>query len=515
MPQEFHVIRCFACLVFQVHQVGKKPKWQCKMCGEKQSVRKVYGRGSGKECRLLVQSLNMTAGQMADEDTTNCQPTFSGHPGEEIEILQTNENTPDIDECPKSSSSKWNRFCEEEPDESNISEEDGCQGLAIPSELVTTERPSQFKRKKSRNSFNTGHLSKRIRQDRNTDRETLPEANHQENGPYPGCSSHETVKMPSWDRHFSLNNVRQRNQDIYPPNIRPTNLINPERDSITQQHGETFIPDQVTTKSSETARGPLCMQQNAGANVSLNISKKDNKQHCEDMTITSASHYESAKVNEKQKTKKSSAASVSSNSKWAVFAEPDSDNDDGDDFGEEATLDVDICFERKSCEDVNGDAFEEFSTQEHVSEPNLSISNRRLSGIGTNHLGDLHENQPLESRNLRLSTMNDNIHKYPDSHQNKKMEEKGWFGPPVGHPIARRPQSHMFNNIQNSIKSSSESRKPLVPQVRQTNTDSALHLSAREAGISHNVDQRHMLSRQSFQLADEDLEDLPDDFDVW
>lgn len=349
---------------------------------------------------------------------------------------------------------------------------------------------------------------------RETDRDTLPDAYHQENGPYPGCSSHETLKVPSRDRHFSMSNVRQRNQDILPSNIRPTHLFNPEKDSIACQHRETFNPDQLTTKSSETAHGTLYKQQNAGAGVSLNSGKKDHKQHCNDMTIKSASHYESTKVNKKQKPK-SSAASVSSNSKWAVFAEPDSDDDDGDDFGEEATPDVDICFERKSCEVANGDAFEEFSTQEHVSEPNLSISSRRLSGVGTNHLGDLHENQPLESRTLRLSNINDNIHKYPDSHQNKKIEEKGCFGPPVGHSIARRSQSHMFNNIQNSITSSSESRKPLVPQVCQTNTDSALHHSAREAGISHNVDQRHMLSRQSFQLADEDLEDLPDDFDVW
>lgn len=58
MGQEFNVVRCFSCCVFQSHQVRKDKKFVCKMCGEKQSVRKEYGRGSGKDCRLHVQKLN-------------------------------------------------------------------------------------------------------------------------------------------------------------------------------------------------------------------------------------------------------------------------------------------------------------------------------------------------------------------------------------------------------------------------------------------------------------------------
>ncbi|KAI8510349.1 hypothetical protein Bbelb_112650 [Branchiostoma belcheri] len=59
MVQEFHVIRCFSCETFQVHQVKKSNKWNCKLCGAKQSVRKEYGRGSGADCRRHVQKLNM------------------------------------------------------------------------------------------------------------------------------------------------------------------------------------------------------------------------------------------------------------------------------------------------------------------------------------------------------------------------------------------------------------------------------------------------------------------------
>ncbi|KAJ3646695.1 hypothetical protein Zmor_024271 [Zophobas morio] len=58
MPQEFHVLQCFNCDTYQVDIVKKVAKWSCKMCGEKQSLKKVYAKGTGKECRLLVQSLN-------------------------------------------------------------------------------------------------------------------------------------------------------------------------------------------------------------------------------------------------------------------------------------------------------------------------------------------------------------------------------------------------------------------------------------------------------------------------
>ncbi|KAK9709595.1 MRN-interacting protein [Popillia japonica] len=58
MPQELHVVRCCTCEAFQVDIVKKIPKWVCKMCGEKQSLKKVYAKGTGKECREFVQDLN-------------------------------------------------------------------------------------------------------------------------------------------------------------------------------------------------------------------------------------------------------------------------------------------------------------------------------------------------------------------------------------------------------------------------------------------------------------------------
>ncbi|KAF2904511.1 hypothetical protein ILUMI_01667 [Ignelater luminosus] len=71
MPQEMHAIRCYNCNAFQVHIVKKVPKWECKVCGEKQSLKKVYGRGSGKDCRLLVQELNQKRLEASEAQSIN------------------------------------------------------------------------------------------------------------------------------------------------------------------------------------------------------------------------------------------------------------------------------------------------------------------------------------------------------------------------------------------------------------------------------------------------------------
>ncbi|XP_026041519.1 MRN complex-interacting protein isoform X1 [Astatotilapia calliptera] len=67
MGQEFHIVRCFRCQSFQVQQVKKARKWSCKLCGEKQSLLKEFGRGNAADCRRHVQKLNAMRGAMMEE----------------------------------------------------------------------------------------------------------------------------------------------------------------------------------------------------------------------------------------------------------------------------------------------------------------------------------------------------------------------------------------------------------------------------------------------------------------
>lgn len=79
MPQEIRVLQCYKCQIYQVNllindfllkpfdinydqfqtDIAKKiNKWTCKMCNEKQSLRREFLRGTGIECRIRAQMLN-------------------------------------------------------------------------------------------------------------------------------------------------------------------------------------------------------------------------------------------------------------------------------------------------------------------------------------------------------------------------------------------------------------------------------------------------------------------------
>ncbi|KAI9105846.1 hypothetical protein DFS34DRAFT_574537, partial [Phlyctochytrium arcticum] len=60
MPN-FQIIQCYAedCRVFQVQQAKKVQKWKCVVCGEKQSLLRVYFESQvAGDCRARVQELN-------------------------------------------------------------------------------------------------------------------------------------------------------------------------------------------------------------------------------------------------------------------------------------------------------------------------------------------------------------------------------------------------------------------------------------------------------------------------
>ncbi|KAK5896443.1 hypothetical protein CesoFtcFv8_009605 [Champsocephalus esox] len=107
MAQEFLVLRCFTCQSFQVQQVKKVTKWTCTLCGEKQSLLKEFGRGSGADCRRHVQKLNaMRGAKMEDQE----QHTLS---------LWKQEG----EEEPEEQVSSWSKYLDT-PEEAGPKEED-------------------------------------------------------------------------------------------------------------------------------------------------------------------------------------------------------------------------------------------------------------------------------------------------------------------------------------------------------------------------------------------------------
>ncbi|XP_054831154.1 MRN complex-interacting protein [Eublepharis macularius] len=115
MAQQFQVLRCCFCHIFQVQQVKKSKKWNCKICNEKQSVLKVFGQGSGSDCRHHVQTLNLLLGER--EQAPVNMPWYTEEP-EERENKNTVGQLEENLDWQEEKASRWNKYldksCEDE-----------------------------------------------------------------------------------------------------------------------------------------------------------------------------------------------------------------------------------------------------------------------------------------------------------------------------------------------------------------------------------------------------------------
>jgi len=184
MPQSFHVVRCYKCLTFQVDIVKKSNKWQCKMCGDKQSIKKVFSTGTGSECRSAVQQLNLQIGlaaQLAEEsaldDLADCQDgNADHHPYEQSFAEDSGCLQPEQPQA-----SRWDAFLPpKSPSQTNA---------LLPPHNPTTEKlslrnnspPSSAAPKRPHDSFNSSQLS-RPNPDKRV--KTLPNFQTQSSFPY-------------------------------------------------------------------------------------------------------------------------------------------------------------------------------------------------------------------------------------------------------------------------------------------------------------------------------------------
>ncbi|XP_013220239.2 MRN complex-interacting protein isoform X2 [Ictidomys tridecemlineatus] len=92
--QQSRVLRCCSCRLFQAHQVKKSLKWTCKACGEKQSLLKVYGEGSGADCRRHVQKLNLLQGQVSELSLRSVEAAVIAGKEENAGGQQAEDGTP-------------------------------------------------------------------------------------------------------------------------------------------------------------------------------------------------------------------------------------------------------------------------------------------------------------------------------------------------------------------------------------------------------------------------------------
>ncbi|CAH0600426.1 unnamed protein product [Chrysodeixis includens] len=137
MPQIFQVLRCYKCLVFQVHQTKKSNKWECKLCGEKQSVKRHYGLGTAKDCRLHVQKLNGMRGEI---DELKCELNDE----ENIETEYVARYIPDTSN--KVTVSKWSNYVEPAESNQTLTDKTNDDGMYLGDSEVVLELPKKRKR---------------------------------------------------------------------------------------------------------------------------------------------------------------------------------------------------------------------------------------------------------------------------------------------------------------------------------------------------------------------------------
>ncbi|KAK6960178.1 UPF0544 protein [Biomphalaria glabrata] len=145
---QFHVLRCALCQTFQVLQVTKVSKWKCKLCGEKQSIIKVYGQGTGAECRKHVQKLNTLRGQIDQESQENCLFSVLSHSSQKDSFVSQEESLTKKEHSRNKNTSRWAQFLEISGDIEDVVPEDTPSGTNC--QMTTDYKEFQQSNKRKR-----------------------------------------------------------------------------------------------------------------------------------------------------------------------------------------------------------------------------------------------------------------------------------------------------------------------------------------------------------------------------
>ncbi|XP_062443368.1 MRN complex-interacting protein isoform X2 [Rhea pennata] len=111
MAQRFWALRCCRCRLFQVQQAKRSGKWSCAVCGQKQAVQKVYGEGSGLDCRLHVQKLNLLQGEAEEALSWTSRCTEESVGDNKHIAVQYEDNL--VQEEGKAEVSRWSKYLDQ------------------------------------------------------------------------------------------------------------------------------------------------------------------------------------------------------------------------------------------------------------------------------------------------------------------------------------------------------------------------------------------------------------------
>ncbi|KAI5624787.1 MRN complex-interacting protein [Silurus asotus] len=140
------------------HQVKKSKKWSCKVCGEKQSLIKEYGRGTAADCRRHVQKLNSLRGELLEVDNEKALTQWEKEEECEVEV-GPGDDTQGCDQKGQVES-RWSKYVAQKENEPGCDEDEPEEEESIYTdrEWYCTQRNNTRKRKKS---FTSGGACRR------------------------------------------------------------------------------------------------------------------------------------------------------------------------------------------------------------------------------------------------------------------------------------------------------------------------------------------------------------------
>lgn len=107
----------------------KVNKWNCKVCGQKQSVIKEFGRGSGADCRRHVQKLNAARGAKIEEQDEAKRAKMEAQLHWETTEFDKEE------QLQRKPTSRWDKYISARQEEAEVTHEE-----VEPEEAVVMDR---------------------------------------------------------------------------------------------------------------------------------------------------------------------------------------------------------------------------------------------------------------------------------------------------------------------------------------------------------------------------------------
>ncbi|XP_054697800.1 MRN complex-interacting protein isoform X2 [Grus americana] len=122
MAPRFWVLRCCSCRLFQVQQAKRSGKWSCSVCGQRQAVQKVYGQGSGLDCRHHVQKLNLLQGEA--EEAIGRTPWCVEESVTDSKNTAAQREDSSVQQEGRAKISRWSKYLDEDSEDQEDGEEE-------------------------------------------------------------------------------------------------------------------------------------------------------------------------------------------------------------------------------------------------------------------------------------------------------------------------------------------------------------------------------------------------------